>query len=130
MNKILNSDRSERGLFIIIMKVYADFYGKSIIGEKTPIHVRHIDKLFNWFPNGKIIHLLRDPRAIYVSEMRRRKNRPFSTPYKQLKNSSFLFKIFILLQTTVLWHESFRKSIKYKKKISKKLFNFKIRGFS
>jgi hypothetical protein len=102
------------------MQVYAEFYGKKIIGEKTPIHIRHVKKLYNWFPNGRIIHLLRDPRAVYVSEKRRRINKPISTPYKQLKYSTFLFKVFILIQTTVLWNESYRKSIKYKKKYQNK----------
>jgi hypothetical protein len=119
VNRILNSDRSERALFIIIMQVYADFYGKSIIGEKTPIHIRYVSKLLNWFPNGKIIHMLRDPRAVYVSELRRRTNMPVSAPYKQLRHSSLVFKLFILLQTTFLWHESYKKSIKYKKKYKK-----------
>jgi len=119
LEKVLNSDRNERALFIIIMQLYAEFYNKPLIGEKTPIHIRHVNQLFNWFPNGRIIHLLRDPRAVYVSELRRRKNKPISKPYKQLKHSPLLFKFFILIQTTVLCNESFRKAIKYKQKYQK-----------
>ncbi len=120
LGKILNSDRSERALFVLSMQVYADYYGKTIIGEKTPIHIRHVKQLFRWFPNGRIIHLLRDPRAVYVSELRRRKNKPISTPYKQLRHSALLLKIFIIMQTTVLWHESYRKSIINLKQYRKK----------
>jgi hypothetical protein len=120
LDKILKSDRSERDLFVVMMQAYAEYYGKAIIGEKTPIHIRHVKKLFEWFPNGRIIHLLRDPRAVYVSELRRRKDRPISTPYKQLKHFQIFFQIFILLQTTLLWYESYRKSRinfkRYKKK--------------
>jgi hypothetical protein len=115
LQRILESDRSERALFTIMMKVYADRRGKPIMGEKTPIHIRYVPMLLEWFPKGRIIHMLRDPRGIFVSELRRRRDQALTTPYKQLQRFGFLFKLFILLQTTIAWRESVRRYSKYKK---------------
>jgi hypothetical protein len=115
LQRILASDRSERALFTIMMQMYADYWGKPIMGEKTPAHLRYVPTLMAWFPDGKIIHMLRDPRAIFVSELRRRKETPVTAPFKQLKQFDFLFKFFIMLQTTVVWFESIQRYYKYKR---------------
>ena len=39
--------------------------------EKTPTNVAHIDDLFRLFPDAKVIHVLRDPRAVFASRCRR-----------------------------------------------------------
>ena len=106
LQRILSSDRTERGLFVAVLQAFADYNSKPIIGEKTPAHVRHVPTLLEWFPKGKIIHMLRDPRAVFVSEHRRRNALPITTPYKQLAKHRFLFKLFIVLQTTIFWYES------------------------
>lgn len=115
LQRILASDRSERALFTIMMELYADRMKKPIMGEKTPAHLRYVPTLLEWFPEARIIHMLRDPRANFVSELRRRKKRPITTPYKQLKHVDFLFKLYIVLQTTLVWFESAYRSSKYKK---------------
>jgi hypothetical protein len=115
LQRILDSDRSERALFIIMMQVFADHLGKPIMGEKTPIHFRYVPTLMEWFPDGKIIHMLRDPRAIFVSDLRRRKEAHITPPFKQLKRLDFLFKLYLVLQTTVIWFESIQRYYKYRR---------------
>lgn len=115
LRRILNSDRSERALFVVMMQVFADHLGASIAGEKTPVHLRYVPTLVEWFPDGKIIHMLRDPRGIFVSELRRRKELPTTPPFKQLKRFGSLFKLYILLQTTAIWFESVKRYYKYKR---------------
>jgi hypothetical protein len=104
--KILESDRSERALFTIMMEVFAEYKGKPIMGEKTPAHVRYMPTLMDWFPDGRAIHMLRDPRAVFVSELARRKKLAVTFPYKQLSRVGFLFKLFVILQTMLAWRES------------------------
>jgi hypothetical protein len=97
------------------MKLFADRKGKPIMGEKTPSHIRYVPTLLDWFPNSKVIHMIRDPRAIFVSELRRRYKESESAPYKQLKRVYPLFKAYILLQTTAAWLESAQRYQQYSK---------------
>lgn len=115
VQRILSTDRSEQALFAVIMQIFADGRGKSIKGEKTPVHLRYVPTLMNWYPNAKIIHMLRDPRAIFVSDLRRRRDLPITPPFKQLKQHPFLFKLFIMLQITFVWFESLWRYNRYKK---------------
>jgi hypothetical protein len=115
LQRILESDRSDRALFTIMMELYADHRGRPIMGEKTPAHIRYVPTLLEWFPQSIIIHMLRDPRAIFVSELRRRKQEATTTPYRQLRRLPPLFKLFVLLQVTWAWFESVRRYHTYKK---------------
>ena len=38
--------------------------------EKTPKNEEHLEALFAAFPNAKVLYLLRDPRALYISNSR------------------------------------------------------------
>jgi hypothetical protein len=64
--------REDRDLLDVAMEHFAA--GRRIRGEKTPHHVHHVPTLLDWFPQARIIHTFRDPRAVYVSL--RRKERP------------------------------------------------------
>ena len=66
------TNRTERDLFEQIMLNYAEHHGKKRAGEKTPSHLYHVDQLVEWFPACRIIHLVRDPRAILLSEVHKR----------------------------------------------------------
>ena len=41
--------------------------GKVRWGDKTPYYVMHIPKLFEWFPDAQIVHLIRDGRDVALS---------------------------------------------------------------
>jgi hypothetical protein len=101
--RLLASDRTERGTFEALLRTYADASGKQVMGEKTPAHVAYVDTLLEWFPDGRVVHMLRDPRAIYVSELRRRRERPESVPYRQLIHTPPLFATFVLHQVIWVW---------------------------
>ena len=102
-SRLLAAERTDRGLFETFLRAYADKVGKQVIGEKTPAHINHVDTLLDWFPNARIVHMVRDPRGVYTSELRRRTGKHTSFPYRQLFRIGPLFALFILLETTWAW---------------------------
>lgn len=100
---LLASDRTERGIFEAFLRIYADRRGKAVMGEKTPAHLAYVETLLDWFPDGRIVHCMRDPRAIYVSELRRRSEHPVGVPYRQLARVPALLARFVLLQVVWAW---------------------------
>jgi len=101
--RLLASDRSERGVFEAFLRIYADRRGKAIIGEKTPAHLAYVETLLAWFPDGRVIHCLRDPRAVYVSELRRRSELAVTVPYRWLVRVPPLLAAFVLLEVVWAW---------------------------
>lgn len=65
---ILARDRVDhRAFFDTILRQYAARFGKPRRGEKTPAHFWHLDTLFEWFPDARLIFTVRDPRAVVAS---------------------------------------------------------------
>ncbi len=54
----------------MLMESYARSESASRFGDKSLEHVRHLDRLVELFPDAKIIHLVRDPRAVVESMLR------------------------------------------------------------
>ena len=43
--------------------------GKRIVGDKSPLHTDHVDEIFDFYPEAKVIHILRDGRDVAISLM-------------------------------------------------------------
>ncbi len=54
-------------LFRLLLEQFAESRGVKRVGEKTPNHLLYMDKLQEWFPTAKFVHVLRDPRAVALS---------------------------------------------------------------
>lgn len=76
--RILATDRSIRAIFWAVMAESCETSGKSIPGAKYPVHVSYAFRLLSWFPECRIIHVMRDPRAFFASQI-----------YKYARQSSF-----------------------------------------
>ncbi len=113
---ILDSDRSERALFSLLMQTRAK--DETILGEKTPDHIQYVPTLLEWFPEARIIHTFRDPRAVFVSEFYHHWNQsgPESFPYKQLRPIKPLYSLFVLFHMSLEWFLAARYHFKYKER--------------
>lgn len=80
-DEFYHSEREYSDLFKILLEERTLFKGKIIGGEKTPSNLFHINKISEWLPEAKFLHIVRDPRAIFVSEI-----------YKEEKPDYFLSK--------------------------------------
>lgn len=58
---------THKAIFETIVTEYAKNQNKQIWGEKTPYHLHFIPLIMQYFPNSKIVHLIRDPRDFSLS---------------------------------------------------------------
>ena len=110
--RLLEAERTERGIFAALLRTYADFHGRQVMGEKTPAHLAFVDTLLEWFPKAKVVHIMRDPRAVYVSDCRRRRGRP-TKPYSWLMKIPLAFATVMLFQTATAWAAAARRDRRF-----------------
>ncbi len=58
---------SYRLFYVQMLRRYAEARGKRRFGEKTPWNIRHLGTIRDWFPDARIVHIVRDPRAQVAS---------------------------------------------------------------
>ena len=59
--------RSFASLFAAVLDAYSKSVNKPRWGEKTPGHYLHVDTIYEWFPDARILSMIRDPRAVCAS---------------------------------------------------------------
>jgi hypothetical protein len=120
--KILESDKSLENVFKIIIEEVTSFKGFKRCCVKFPVYLNHVPDLIKWYPDCKIIHITRDPRAMAVSRM----SDPGGTLLKLRKYPSLGFIIkkimtfFVIIQ--YIWTS--RLHIKFKKYENYALFRY------
>ncbi len=65
--KILAGARDFRRPYRLLLRTWADRYGKARWGEKTPGNLFYADVIHDMFPQARFIHVVRDPRAVVHS---------------------------------------------------------------
>ena len=98
-NEMLGKPVNMRSLFLAIMVVHACRRGRSCIGAKFPLHYSYADKLIDWFPNCRLIHTTRFPKAVYASQAAKytKKSQSYS------KKMYFRFKQFVHINIQTAW---------------------------
>lgn len=57
-------------LFAAVLGALTDPRGAAVVGEKTPLHLRHWREVLGVNPDLKLIAVVRDPRAVVASRLR------------------------------------------------------------
>ena len=111
LRKFKDSDRSFKSLYRIIIEEDMLQHNKTIAGEKTPSHLYHVDTLLEWFPEAKVIHIIRNPRNVLASEINKNVK-----PDHPLKKGSFFYNTSLLFYVLINWNNAARLDKKYRKK--------------
>jgi hypothetical protein len=123
---IIQSDRSDRGIYSVLLQIHADGAENAILGDKTGAHLYHVPTLVEWFPEAKIVHTFRDPRAVLASEHKKLLNQLDRHVDKLRKAGKKLqatllalakpfYSLIIVLYITTAWLSAARLNYKYKK---------------
>jgi hypothetical protein len=80
--RIKQSDRSLGAIAKILVEEITRFGGCGRACVKFPVDIGHIPELLAWFPDCKIVHITRDPRAMAMSKT----NDPSGTAQRVLKH--------------------------------------------
>ncbi|NNE44847.1 MAG: sulfotransferase [Gemmatimonadetes bacterium] len=78
-----------RGLLTSILRAGADHHGADVAGDSSPQDVLYIDQILEWYPQARIIGLVRDPRGFLSSykNYHRRGVATYRERYNPLTNS-------------------------------------------
>ncbi len=66
--RIKDSNRTIESIVRILLEELTQFSGCTRVCVKFPVEVRHIPTLIRWFPDCRIVHITRDPRALAMSK--------------------------------------------------------------
>jgi Sulfotransferase family len=93
--RIMESNRSIGAIARILIEEITRFSGCERACMKFPVDVGHIPELMEWFPDCKIVHITRDPRALAMSKS----NDPSGTAIKVVEHPSFAW----LIRKVAVW---------------------------
>jgi hypothetical protein len=116
--KIKNSDRSVGVIARILIEEITRFSGCNRACVKFPVEIGHMSELIAWFPDCRIVHITRDPRAMAMSKT----NDPFGTAVKAVRHPRLAWLVrklaiwFVIAQyrCTARIHRRFRNLSNYR----------------
>lgn len=116
--QIKQSDRSLGVIARIFIDEITRFSGCDRACVKFPVDVTHIPQLVQWFPDCKIVHIIRDPRALAMSKT----NDPSGTAIKVLQHPRLawlmrkisIWRVIAQYRQTARLHRRFRRLRNYK----------------
>jgi hypothetical protein len=120
--RIKQSDRSLGAIARTFIEEITRFSGCERACVKFPVDVGHIPELVQWFPDCKIIHITRDPRAVAMSKT----NDPSGTAIKVLKHPglAWLIRKLSIWSVVAQYRWTSRLHLKYKHLSNYRLFRY------
>ncbi len=102
---IEQSDRSHQAILESVLIFDAAAHGKQKAGAKFPVHVTQSQILFDWYPNCKVLHLTRNPLAIYASQKKKHRGWQEGNLKKFIATCKILMGTFISYKIAFKFHE-------------------------
>jgi hypothetical protein len=93
--RIKQSDRTLGAVARILLEEITRFSGCERPCVKFPVDVGHVPELMAWFPDCKVMHITRDPRAMAMSKS----NDPFGTALRILEHPRLAW----LIRKIIVW---------------------------
>ena len=82
VDSLPGDDRNPAGVFVSVVSHLANQAGKSILCEQTPRNIFYADALLHTYPNARVVHVMRDPRAVMASQKKRWQRRHMAADRK------------------------------------------------
>jgi len=120
--KIKKSNRKLGAIAKIFIEELTLFSGCERACVKFPVDVGHVPELLQWFPDCKIIHITRDPRAVAMSKT----NDPSGTAIKVLQHPglAWLIRKLSIWSVVAQYRWTSRLHIKYKHLSNYRLYRY------
>lgn len=113
LRELLNCNRSDKEIYEVFLRVHPEVTEDTVLGDKNPGHLYHVPTLMEWFPQAKVIHTFRDPRAILASEWAKRVSSKPTSSLSALLNP--FHSLLVVLHVTVTWLYAVRLHYRYQK---------------
>jgi hypothetical protein len=100
----LGEGPSRLAVYASFLKYETEVNGKSIPCEKTPQNIFYVREILDKFPNARIINMVRDPRAVMLSQKRKWKRRALGADFMTKKETLRLQINYHPLAVSKLWN--------------------------
>jgi hypothetical protein len=94
-HRLQRTDRSDKAIYETILRSCCQEAKEApqsvVLGDKNGPNLYRVPTLLEWFPDAKVVHTLRDPRAVLASQLRRRDR--FLRTAKRPKPSRLLVRL-------------------------------------
>lgn len=94
--------------YAVFVTAEARRFGKSIPCDKTPRNLFYIQEILYYYPNAYIVHIVRDPRDVMLSQKNRWKRRQFSSNKFPLKEAIRSWANYHPISISILWRSGIK----------------------
>ena len=99
---------SLRNLLTAVMSVHAEMRGKPRCGAKFPAHYSYTPRLMEWYPDCKLIHTTREPKAVYASQS----SKYISDTTPVIERAWMKMRQFVHINLQVTWTASLHRQLR------------------
>lgn len=125
--KILNSEISYKNIYCEFMNYFLKNSNKSIWGEFAGLQWREIPQFIDFFNEGKVIHMFRDPRAVLASWKKLSSipnNAYLNCIFNWIDSTNHLLKFKRILNENIYFACKYEDLMNFPKKNVSKLINY------